>query len=141
MDDQQRKASFKLTRHLQNLAIWSVGGVAVGVAIGGLSADPWLRSFGAMHAGWCAVNLAIALPGLLRPKPIDDLAKLREFLALNLGLNVAYIGIGGTMMTLGRGSIHAFGAAIVVNGLALLALDAWLMSQLPKFRTESGKSL
>lgn len=81
-----------------------------------------------MTAGWAFVNLLIAAPGLVRPKPVESLRKLREFLAFNLGLNVAYISVGVTVaLTVNPGA----GWAVVVQGAALLVLDGILMARCP----------
>ncbi len=83
-----------------------------------------------MTAGWCLVNLAIVAAS--RNGPASELAPLREFLALNLGLNCAYIGVGATV---GRLSMKPFSAgmgwAAALQGGVLLVLDGYLLWQLP----------
>jgi sulfite exporter TauE/SafE len=93
--------------------------------------------FGAMSAGWGAVNVGIATAGLLAadapaPTPGAVLAAERQFhdiLLFNLGLNVAYAAVGGTMLGAGyRGVTNAgrwrgFGSALILQGAGLLALD------------------
>lgn len=113
------------------LTVWSVPGLIFGsVGYGVLNAEPG-RSVLGMHAAWCLINLAIALPGLIRPKPIDSLPKLREFLMLNLGLNCGYIGVGTAMVLLGSPPVVGAGYGVAVNGIVLLILDGVLMKRLP----------
>ncbi|MCW5938874.1 MAG: hypothetical protein KF884_04980 [Fimbriimonadaceae bacterium] len=88
-------------------------------------------SFLAWMCGWCLVNLAIC--GLSwYGKPPGDLRKLREFLMLNEGLNVGYLGVG---LALGLSSnapvVQGAGWAIAIQGVALLVLDTWLLMKLP----------
>jgi hypothetical protein len=128
--------------HLWRVAAW--GGVNV---LGGL-ALAWGTSrsrrsahwhFGAMSSGWGAVNVGIATAGLLAvpdaplTEPGAVLAAERQFhdvLLFNLGLNVAYAAVGGTMLGAGyRGVSNAgrwrgFGTALILQGAGLLVLDA-----------------
>ena len=126
--------------HLWRVAAW--GGVNV---LGGLAlvwgANRSERSarwhFGAMSAGWGAVNVGIATVGLLAadapfPTPGAVLAAERQFhdiLLFNLGLNVAYSAVGGTMLGAGYQEVsnasrwRGFGTALIVQGAGLLVLD------------------
>jgi sulfite exporter TauE/SafE len=90
-----------------------------------------------MSAGWGAVNVGIATAGLLAadapaPTPGSVLAAERQFhdiLLFNLGLNVAYSAVGGTMLGAGyqgisnAGRWRGFGTALIVQGAGLLVLD------------------
>lgn len=83
-----------------------------------------------MSAGWSAVNLAIVMGSRRSRKPVER-RSLREFLFLNLGLNVAYIGVGVCLAWLGPPGVAGSGWAVAVHGAALLALDGWLLSEVP----------
>lgn len=125
-------AKIELRKHLMRLAVWSAAWIPLGLLLaawrpGGLDA-----AFGLMSVGWAVVNLAIVAGGMRDRKPVD-LRRLREFLALNLGLNLGYLGVGLTMYLLGQTPVEASGAAVFVQGLALLALDGWLFRALPAY--------
>lgn len=122
--------------HLTRLAVWSaVCVLACGTALfsawsmGGPS-GLW-TSFLTWMCGWCLVNLAIC--GLSWfGKPPGDLRKLREFLMLNEGLNVGYLGVGVALGLASREpSVQGAGWAVAVQGLALIVLDAWYLARLP----------
>lgn len=121
-----------LNAHLVRLAIWAT--ICLVVAIVSLRNKRFLektKSFWSMTLGWSAINLAIC--GLAIPHKEPEIHALREFLMLNLGLNVAYISVGltlGLVKEMVRKSKGA-GAAIAVQGVALLLLDGYLMFQLP----------
>jgi hypothetical protein len=76
------------------------------------------------------VNLIIAAAGWKGSKPLE-LSPFREFLALNLGLNVGYIGVGIALGVLGELGVSGAGWAVAIQGLALLILDGFLMARLP----------
>ena len=107
-----------LRAHLIRLALWAGVSLIVGLAL-------CKRPFGTMTLAWGAINLAIALASL-RGGPTGP--GFVPFLAFNLGLNLAYIGVGVTMLLLAgeRTMIREFGAAIAIQGLALLILDGAL---------------
>lgn len=129
----------------QQAHLWRVGGWGGANLIGGLAlwlsthrADrPARWSFGGMTAGWGAVNLGIAaLGGLALDPPATTTAAAlsaertyHDLLLLNLGLNVAYMGVGGTMLAAGYRNVgHApewrgAGTALLIQGAGLLALD------------------
>jgi len=126
--------------HLWRVAAWgganAIGGLAL---VWGSSrsrrAARW--NFGAMSAGWGAVNVGIAAVGLsvAGAPPADPAAVLgaeRQFhdiLLFNLGLNVAYSAVGATMLGAGyRDVAHAgrwrgFGTSLILQGAGLLVLD------------------
>jgi hypothetical protein len=126
--------------HLWRVAAWgslnAVGGLAL-VLASSRSAQSARWHFGAMSAGWGAVNVGIAAAGLasLGSPPADAAALLsseRQFhdiLLVNLGLNVAYAGVGATMWAAGRrgvdraGRWRGFGTSLVLQGVGLLVLD------------------
>ncbi len=127
--------------HLWRVAAW--GGAN---AFGGLAltwgteraSTPARWNFGAMSAGWGAVNVGIAAIGLLSTPsaPLTDpnavLAAERQFhdiLLFNLGLNVAYSAVGATMLSAGyrdvsnAGRWRGFGTSLILQGIGLLVLD------------------
>lgn len=69
---------------------------------------------------------------------LQDAAQLDRFLWLNVGLDAGYVGIGATLAiaawVLGRrwGGVGA-GVAIVIQGLALLVLDARFLFIIDRF--------
>lgn len=122
-----------LAAHLLRLGVWSVLCLIVGVAGIATSRDANWRAFFGMTAGWAAVNALIALASRAGAPP-KVVAPFREFLWLNVGLNVAYISVGITMALLAgdRGPIKFTGLAIVIQGIGLLVLDGILLGLLPK---------
>jgi len=89
--------------------------------------DP-VGSFGWMTIGWSVVNILIALPGRLSPKV--DPKTIDDLLAFNLGLNVAYVAVGVTLLVLGNPRVRGAGIAVMVQGINLLVLDGYLYSQI-----------
>lgn len=90
------------------------------------------HGFALLSAGWCLVNLIIVAASKLFGGP-TPLPQLREFLAFNVGLGFAYVGVGVTMAAMSQGRPFARGAglAVTLQGTVLLVLDAWLLFQLP----------
>jgi sulfite exporter TauE/SafE len=90
-----------------------------------------------MTAGWGAVNVGIATAGLLATSPpaatpgavLEAERQFHDILLFNLGLNVAYSAVGGTMLAAGYRDVAAagrwrgFGTALVLQGAGLLVLD------------------
>ena len=89
--------------------------------------DP-VGSLGWMTIGWSVVNILIALPGRLSPKV--DPKTIDDLLAFNLGLNVAYVAVGITLLVLGNPRVRGAGIAVMVQGINLLVLDGYLYSQI-----------
>ncbi len=90
------------------------------------------QAFGLMTVAWGFVDSTIAAIGLRSQRP-PSLDALRTFLAFNLGLDFAYIGVGLTMAALAgnRTRVRGFGQAIVVQGVLLLWLDGMLWASIP----------
>ena len=129
----------------QEAHLWRVGAWGLANAVGGaalvLAADraerPGLWAYGAQSAAWGAINTAIAVVGLASTGDVtgDWAAALAaengyaDVLLVNLGLNVGYLAVGGTLLAVaGRGvatpaAWRGHGAALVVQGLGLLVLD------------------
>ena len=126
--------------HLWRVALWGSASLAGGLAAWSLASrneHPAWWSFGGMTAGWGAVNVGIAaVGGLALDPPATTLGgalsaerTYHDILLLNLGLNVAYVGVGGTLLAAGaRGVASApewrgAGTALIVQGAGLLVLD------------------
>ena len=122
--------------HLLRLLAWGAGSVLAGSAIAALRAarrarSPLLTHFAIQTAAWGAIDLLLA--GLawrgLEMRDVAGAARLDRLLWLNTGLDVGYVAVGVTLAvagwTLGRrlGAVGA-GLGVVVQGIALLALDA-----------------
>ena len=127
--------------HLWRVAAWGGANVAGGLALVLASArnEQGARwAFGAMSAGWGAVNVGIAAVGLATA-PADAASaygtalsaerNFHDILLLNLGLNVAYAGVGGTMLAAGYRDVsnaaewRGFGTSLILQGAGLLVLD------------------
>ncbi|MEJ7811784.1 MAG: hypothetical protein WKG32_15335 [Gemmatimonadaceae bacterium] len=122
--------------HLLRVLIWGAASVLAGTGVLALRAasrapSPLLLHFGIQTAAWGAVCVAIAGFGWrgLADRDLSGVTRLLNILWLNVGLDAGYVGVGATLAiagwTMGRrlGAVGA-GVAIVVQGLALLALDA-----------------
>ena len=127
--------------HLWRVAAWGGANVAGGLALVLASrrqANGARWAFGAMSAGWGAVNVGIAAVGLAT-SPTEALTgydavlsaerTFHDILLLNLGLNVAYAGVGGAMLAAGYRGVdtapewRGFGTSLIVQGAGLLVLD------------------
>lgn len=121
----------EMDAHLVRLLWWSFAWFVAGLVLL-YRADEFRRGFASLSAGWCVVNLIIVFFGFRdRTEPV--LGQTREFLAFNLGLNIAYMAVGITLVVLGadRGFQRGAGYAVLIQGLALLVLDGILLSRLP----------
>jgi hypothetical protein len=127
--------------HLWRVAGWGGANVAGGLALVLASARSeqgarW--AFGAMSAGWGAVNVGIVAVGLATAPTEAATAygtalsaerNFHDILLLNLGLNVAYAGVGGTMLAAGYRDVsnaaewRGFGTSLILQGAGLLVLD------------------
>ncbi len=121
--------------HLARLALWGGASLVAGAVLLAVVRRParsqLLFHFALQTAIWGTIDLAFAAVGWngLALRDLQSAARLDRFLWLNLGLDAGYVGIGaaigGTSWVLGRrlGGVGA-GVAIVVQGMALLILDA-----------------
>ena len=127
--------------HLWRVAGWGGANVAGGLALVLASRRDergarW--AFGAMSAGWGAVNVGIAAVGLATAPAeaasaygtaLSAERNFHDILLLNLGLNVAYAGVGGTMLAAGYRDVsnaaewRGFGTSLILQGAGLLVLD------------------
>ena len=129
--------------HLLRLFAWGGGSVVVGgvllalLAVRRGSRSPLVLNFALQTAAWGAVVLAfgaISWRGL-RLRDLDGYTHLDRVLWLNVGLDIGYVGIGTTLLVtalvLGRRLAPAgAGLGIIVQGLALLVLDVFLLVRL-----------
>jgi len=128
------------TAHLWRVAAWgganALGGLALAWGVGRSDRSAaW--HFGAMTAGWGAVNVGIATIGLSTATPPAPTAEavlgaerqFHDLLLFNLGLNVAYAAVGATMLGAGyrdvsnAGRWRGFGTSLILQGAGLLVLD------------------
>lgn len=130
-----------LRDHLIRLLV--AGGVSIvgGLLLAKLSTER--RPFGLMNAAWGLVDAIIAMAGLRNPsfgKNADEVEGGLHFLLLNMGFNCGYVAVGITMMALAgpRQNIRQFGAAVIVQGAILLALDGYLLNTVPFWLAKNG---
>ena len=127
--------------HLWRVGAWGAANAAAGSALIFLSdaeARPGRRAFGIQAAAWGAINVGIAVAGLAGSAGAPDSLwadalgaenTYADILLVNLGLNVGYMAVGGTLLAVaGRGvstpdAWRGHGSALVVQGLGLLVLD------------------
>jgi hypothetical protein len=109
------------TRLTTVLGSWAAGSVALGAL---LSARPATRGFGRQTAAWGAIDGGIAAVGARnrRRRGPTDPARLLKVLLVNAGLDVGYLAAGAALLRSDRW--RGDGAAVVVQGAFLLALDA-----------------
>jgi hypothetical protein len=126
--------------HLLRLALWGGACVLVGtlllayLIVRRIDAA-MLRAFASQTAAWGAVNLLICL-WAGRGLALRDFAgaqHLLNILWLNVGLDVGYVGVGVTLAVTGwlwgkRAGALGAGLGIIVQGMALLLLDARLIA-------------
>lgn len=127
----------ELRRHLARLAICSGASLGFGVEALLNMRGEWNHGFGTLTTGWAVVNLVIVAISRFG-KPPEDLRKFREFLMLNMGLNLGYIGVGVAMAVWGTPWVWGAGVAVALQGAILLVLDGWLLRRVPFI--ESGPS-
>ena len=128
--------------HLQRLVLWAIASVLVGTALLAWLAirrerAPLLSHFAIQSVAWGAIDLAIAGWAWrgLKMRDLDGATALDRFLWLNVGLDVGYVGVGVTLAVTGwmlgrRLGLVGAGIGVVVQGLALLVLDAVFINTL-----------
>jgi hypothetical protein len=102
-----------------------IAAVSCGASIAGLAGQPrtFWHAFWLMTGLWGAIDAAIAAFALaVGPMPPADLAPILRF---NMGLDGLYIAIGAILGTRPTPRPCGFGIAVVVQGIALLALDLY----------------
>lgn len=131
--------------HLQRLLLWGAASAAAGAVVLLIigrrrGQSPLLFHFALQMAAWGMLDLVLAGNAwrTLTLRDLQSAAQLDRFVWLNVGLDVGYVAtgtvLGVTAWLLGRrgGGIGA-GAAIVVQGLALLVLDARFLFLIDRF--------
>ena len=132
--------------HLLRLALWGGGSVLLGSLVLAALAlrsqrSPLLQHFAIQTAAWGLVDLAICLWARqgLALRDYEGATRLVQFLWLNVGLDVGYVGVGLTLALaawrLGPrlGGIGA-GLGVMVQGLALAVLDLVLIAEIAAAR-------
>ncbi len=121
--------------HLVRLLVWGAGSVLAGTLLLALVArrgnPPLLLHFAVQCAAWGAIDLvlvALAWRGLAL-RDVAGATHLDRLMWLNCGLDVGYVAVGVTLAWVGwaigrRLGLVGAGAGVVVQGLALLVLDA-----------------
>ena len=129
--------------HLWRVAAWGGANLAVGATLmlaAGRSSRPARFGYGLQSGIWGAVNVGIAGVGLSGGGPgtatastlgpaLDAVRGYHDILLFNMGLNVAYTGVGAALLAAGYRDVQSaaswrgHGAALIVQGLGLLALD------------------
>ncbi len=131
------------------LLTWAAASVAVGTALavtGRAAKSDDVMAFGRQTAAWGAVDALIAGAGLLsrrRRGPLSDdeastkIRSLRTLLLVNAAADVGYVAGGAFLIARGREGRQTLrmgagdGAAIVIQGAFLLALDLSQARRLP----------
>ncbi len=101
------------------LGIWSGLSVASGAIAWARGGSAATRSFGRQTLVWGIINAGIAAYGASRPAP--DPGRLRRVLVANMVADLGYIGVG--LWVARTPPRRGDGAAVVVQGAFLLALD------------------
>lgn len=130
--------------HLQILLFWGGTGIALGLlviaTVGRPRRSPLLFNFGAQCVAWGVVESLYAFTALqsLSLRDLDRATQLDRLLWLNVGLDTGYVAVGAAVAVSGwlfgrrHGALGA-GAAIAVQGLALVLLHASFLLQLEQF--------
>ena len=144
MDDDVEAVERELTRALRTWTVASTLTGAVALVVGKRRGHPALRAFGEQTVLWAAVDAAVLGAGAAvrarasGPPPAE---RLRLLLTTNAVADVGYVALGSALAARpdrvprrlrrrGRGrrtseaELRAHGLAVVVQGLALLVLDA-----------------
>lgn len=126
--------------HLARLGVWAgVSAVGGGLSMGLGRDDPRAFAYGAQTLGWSVVNgtiVGLAWKGAGHTKPTSEVARAREVYALNVGLDVGYVGTGLAVALASRKAgwkgAEGHGWAAVTQGAGLLVLDAVVLARYPK---------
>ncbi len=124
--------------HATCYAIWAIVSLVLGGVAMVFTEGQW-HHFVHMNAAWGSINLLIATWCLYQAKQISPTLsarvtarkerKFRQFIGVNLGLDLLYLVAGQWLYQLAVGSVTksalllGFGQAVGLQGLALLILD------------------
>jgi hypothetical protein len=108
-------------------ASWSAVSLVSGAALWATGRHQPARHFGRQTFAWGVVNAAIA--GWAASRPAPEVERLRRILKVNALADVGYIAVGALMYQAGR---RPDGAAVIVQGSFLLALDSHFAYHLPR---------
>jgi hypothetical protein len=118
---------------------WSVANIGVGAVGWGVANDPEWVAFHQTNLAWNAINLSLAIPGLVGALKTDPASRdLRHTFrdgngsigsfALNTGLDVGWVGIGAWLWERGERldnpQLVGVGRSMVIQGGWLLVFDA-----------------
>lgn len=112
------------------LGTWSAASLIGGAALWAGGRNEPARRFGRQTFAWGVVNAGIAAWAASRPTPGND--RLRKILMINAGADVGYLAAGAALYRSGR---RADGAAVLLQGGFLLALDTHYAYHLPRERS------
>lgn len=130
--------------HLNRILVWGAASVIVGTLLLAFVTarrvgTPLLLHFAVQTAAWGAIDLVIALVARrgLALRDVSGATRLDRFVWFNNGLDVGYVAVGLTLAIVGwqlgrRLGLVGAGVGIVVQGLALLVLDAYLIAVLER---------
>jgi hypothetical protein len=128
--------------HLWRVGAWGLANLVSGTALvlaSDRSEQPGRWAFGVQSGAWGAVNVGIATVGLLSgpgeatPEWAEAFAAengYADILLVNLGLNVGYAAVGGTLLAVAGRDVptpaawRGHGTALVLQGAGLFVLDA-----------------
>ena len=128
--------------HLLRLLLWGATSAVCGLVLIGVTRRTRLRSsllfhFGLQTAAWGLIDLVLAGNAwwALALRDLRSATQLDRFLWLNVGLDVGYVAVGVTLALTGwklarKLGLVGAGLGVVVQGLALLVLDAYLIGVL-----------
>jgi len=106
-------------------SLFALSLVSLGAAVAGLYAGPResFRGFWFMCGIWGVIDGVIAWTSFVQePLPTDE---LRFVLAINLGLQAIYLPLGVFMATRSKPALKGLGCGILVQAVALGAVDAY----------------
>jgi cytochrome c biogenesis protein CcdA len=124
--------AFAMAHHLALIAGFGALSIAFAMLWFVVKKEPIHRGFSIVTGLWALINMAIAAVAG-RNIPQQFTWEAREFLAFNLGLNIAYVAAGLTLALTAdpdRGFRKGAGWAVLIQGLALLVLDAVLYGRM-----------
>lgn len=128
--------------HLVRVGAWGSACVLAGTLLLALLAlrrrrSPLVFHFALQTAAWGAIDLALAAVGYgrLAPRDYGGATRFDRLLWLNLGLDVGYVAVGATLALTGwllgrRLAPVGAGLGVMLQGAALIALDALVLTQL-----------